>query len=67
MEYFIYLLEVKSEYECDREREREKHAWFLDEVDVFSAQIINGWMIVVDVAKTKPFFRQNRSQPSSGF
>ncbi|CAH2053176.1 unnamed protein product [Thlaspi arvense] len=31
-----------------------------------NGKIINGWMIVVDVAKTKPF-RQNRSQPSSGF
>ncbi|XP_010466310.1 PREDICTED: uncharacterized protein LOC104746509 isoform X2 [Camelina sativa] len=31
-----------------------------------NGKIINGWMIVVDVAKTKPF-RQNRSQPSSRF
>ncbi|ANM64634.1 RNA recognition motif domain [Arabidopsis suecica] len=30
-----------------------------------NGKIINGWMIVVDVAKTKPF-RQNRSQPSFG-
>lgn len=28
------------------------------------AQIINGWMIVVDVAKTKPF-RHNRRETSS--
>ncbi|KAG7582760.1 RNA recognition motif domain [Arabidopsis suecica] len=31
-----------------------------------NGKIINGWMIVVDVAKTKPF-RHNRSQPSLGF
>ncbi|CAN8270332.1 unnamed protein product [Cochlearia groenlandica] len=30
-----------------------------------NGKIINGWMIVVDVVKTKPF-RQNRSQMSSG-
>ncbi|KAL1197393.1 Organelle RRM domain-containing protein 1 [Cardamine amara subsp. amara] len=31
-----------------------------------NGKIINGWMIVVDVAKTKPF-KQNRSQPNFRF